>query len=349
MSPPDTIEGQAEPSPDPVTAAAAKRPNYFVRHWRGDLSLGVSYWVNLVLVSLFLTLLGLAVSGGIILLAIPLPLIDAWIFFGLAFGIVISVWQFVGVWRSASNHVSRGGTRAWATVAKVMLVLGLLRLVFIVWKSLIPQLAAIVSMLTGDAGMPSYEIKVLPGGTEIVFRGAIRGGCAKALERVLSATTQAKVLEVESRGGRISEARRMGRLVREHGLTTYTADFCMSAATLVLISGKERVVAPEAKIGFHAGALPGATLTQRIVMRSVMRSNMRSAGVSDAFIDHVLATPSNQIWYPTFKEMREAGVLTRQAYIRNEDKPDYIKRLEGWNGRKAPSADRGDSSKAAKP
>jgi hypothetical protein len=194
-----------------------------------------------------------------------------------------------------------------------------------------------VSILTGDARTPAYEIQVLPGGTEILFRGGLRAGCAKELERVLSSATQAKVLDIESPGGRINEAKRMVQLVRQHGLITYTSEYCLSAATLVLMSGKERVVAPGAEIGFHAGTLPGITTAQRLVMESLLRATMRSEDVSDEFTDRVLATPSNEMWYPTFEEMRKAGVLTSQSYIHNgkpEDKPDYIKRLEEWGVRK---------------
>jgi hypothetical protein len=30
----------------PVEPVIENRPNYFVRHWRGELSLGISYWIN---------------------------------------------------------------------------------------------------------------------------------------------------------------------------------------------------------------------------------------------------------------------------------------------------------------
>src|SRR2546430_1782820 len=33
------------------TATSGRSRNYIVRHWNGDLSLGISYWVNLVLIS----------------------------------------------------------------------------------------------------------------------------------------------------------------------------------------------------------------------------------------------------------------------------------------------------------
>lgn len=41
---------------------------------------------------------------------------------------------------------------------------------------------------------------------------------------------------------------------------------------------------------------------------------MHSAGASEQFIKRVLATPSNQMWYPTFEEMLAAGVVTSQSF-----------------------------------
>lgn len=347
----DTFDRETpnQEAPPVQVTASTKRTNYFVRHWRGDLSLGLSYWVNGVLGTWFVALLGTIVGSGAVLDVTPLTLTAALSLFLFAAAIVVSVWQFVGIWRSASNHVSRGGTGAWATVAKVMVVLGLLKCVVLVYRTYIPQSVEMASILTGDAQTPSYKIRVLPGGTEVVFSGGVRAGCAKELERVLSTATQAKVLHIESPGGRINEARRMVQLVRQHGLITYTSKYCFSAATLVLMSGKERVMAPGAEIGFHRGTLPGATAGQRFVMDSLLRETMRSEGVSDEFTERVLATPSTDVWYPTFEEMREAGVLSSRSYIDNgklEDKPDYIKRLEEWGARKPLHPDHGDLRKA---
>jgi hypothetical protein len=79
------------------------------------------------------------------------------------------------------------------------------------------------------------------------------------------------------------------------------------------MSGKERVVAMGAKVGFHAGNFPGATAEQKLEMDNIVRKTMQAAGVSEEFINHVLDTPSAQMWYPTFEEMRGARVVTSQS------------------------------------
>jgi hypothetical protein len=102
--------------------------------------------------------------------------------------------------------------------------------------------------------------------------------------------------------------------VRQRNLTTYTSEYCLSAATLVLMAGKERVIAANAKVGFHAGSFPGLTPEQHREMDLFIRSTMQSAGVGEQFINRVLATPSDQMWYPAFEEMKMAGVVTSQSF-----------------------------------
>src|SRR5690348_7819521 len=88
-----------------VGVVASKR-NYFVRHWTGELSLGVSYWINGFLANV-LSLVGIFALGAVVG-AHPgnyTPLIywtSAWVFL---FALVI--WQTTGVWRSADRHIEK--------------------------------------------------------------------------------------------------------------------------------------------------------------------------------------------------------------------------------------------------
>lgn len=102
--------------------------NYFVRHWRGDLSLAVSFWINGVLVNLVLIAVALVPiiyiernpqAANLTILALAGLFFVAWI--------LLWIWQLVGVWRSASHHVLRGGRKFWAVAAKVIVVLAVLR------------------------------------------------------------------------------------------------------------------------------------------------------------------------------------------------------------------------------
>ncbi len=296
----------SEPPPIP------KRSNYLVRHWRGELPLPVSYWVNGILGCLLVAILSGVVSAFDATGGLKAAAAAGILLYALTFA--VSVWQIVGTWRSASNHAGRGGNAAWAGLAKLVLVLGAVNLVRLTASTTVPQIVEYSNILAGDTKLPPYEIRVLPGGKEVEFRGAIRAGSAKELDRILTAVPQAKVLHINSIGGRIQEAKDMAKLVRDRRLTTYTSEECLSAATLVFIAGKERVIGARGKLGFHRGSLPGMTELQRRACDESNREIMRSAGVSDDFINHVLATAPENMWYPSVEELRHAGVITSQSF-----------------------------------
>jgi hypothetical protein len=91
--------------------------NYFVRHWRGELSLAKSFWLNYILLGVVLAAIGVGlnqafdeglISPGALLLSIPV-----WI--------AIFVWQAVGCLRAAGNYT---GKPARARDAKTIVMLG---------------------------------------------------------------------------------------------------------------------------------------------------------------------------------------------------------------------------------
>ena len=93
---------------------------YVAAHWRGEKSLARSYWINGVLLAVALRFVFLAqaplqqesrletqLATGLVLLAIFAS---------------ITVWQYVGIWRSATN-TSRV---LWPAAAKLMVILGVI-------------------------------------------------------------------------------------------------------------------------------------------------------------------------------------------------------------------------------
>jgi hypothetical protein len=103
-----------------LSGTRIERANYIARHWRGDLSLAVSYWINGWLFGTGY------IVGTIIITDHPSPSITYAI--GLlivsALGFALQVWQLIGIWRSASKHTERGGRRIWAFLAQLGVILG---------------------------------------------------------------------------------------------------------------------------------------------------------------------------------------------------------------------------------
>ncbi len=91
--------------PPPLPPQALRSRNYLVRHWRGELSLQVSYWLNGTVSGL---VVGLVIGGMAYLInwqgdAEPVvwlsTLIASWILAAL-----LTIWQAVGIWRAAIRY-----------------------------------------------------------------------------------------------------------------------------------------------------------------------------------------------------------------------------------------------------
>ena len=114
------------PSVRPVSTG-----NWIERHWKGELSLPISYWVIGVLLSFAFGLVVGVYAELLKALALPqgqtMALIAAFLAFMGAFG----VWQFVGIWRSAGHHMERSKSewrRFWAILARILSAIGALQL-----------------------------------------------------------------------------------------------------------------------------------------------------------------------------------------------------------------------------
>ena len=292
----------------PSTSSGARRRSYFVRHWRGELSLPVSYWVNFVLGGLA----GFAVGAGAsavtvdmrdprLVLAIGLAII--------AFGLSLPVWQIVGVWRSAGHHRARGGRRFWAVTARVLMALGVLRVGGVVANDVVPQLPIFWAIAVGDRGMTN-ELRVLDNGSELLFAGRIGFGLTGEIRALLDEHPEIRRLQLSSVGGRVLEARRLHDFIRSRGLDTYAAGLCASACTIAFMGGTQRLVAPEARLGFHQGNIPGGTAADLARQNRRDKSLLIEDGVDRDFVERAYATPNAEVWYPTREELLRARIVT---------------------------------------
>ena len=101
---------------NPISRNTEGNRNYLSRHWRGQLSLPVAFWVNYIVIGVVYFAIGKIMesnevgdSVGIPFMLILLPII---------------IWQCVGTWRSAGN---RGGF--WGVAVKGCVAIGVLETV----------------------------------------------------------------------------------------------------------------------------------------------------------------------------------------------------------------------------
>jgi hypothetical protein len=306
----------------------APRSNYFSRHWRGELSLPLSYWVNGALVTV-LVVTAFSVLGESDYLKTSGPLGSGiWILAALMFLWSLTIWQLVGVWRSADNSASRGGSSAWASVAKVMVVLGALRLVgyCIEQEPLLREGFRLV--YSGDNTIRS-QLHVVNHAKEVELAGGMSFGTANALGTILEATPTIRTIQLNNIGGRIIEGSRVGELIKAHHLSTFTARECVSACLLAFLAGRERYLGSSGKLGFHQASVDGSGGEVAEYGTNQFREALLGVGTPLSFVDRALAVPPSQVWYPTSAELISAHVVTAVV-----DERQYAATgISGWQDR----------------
>jgi hypothetical protein len=293
-----------------------RRNNFIARYWRGEYSLGVSYWA-------FGFLGNIAVSFvvvGIVLIfqagrgydprAIFGSLISIWLVIA-----VFVVWQVTGVWRSANRLIARrkaAGQRArWATVAKIVVVLGVIVTIKTFFTSGWPQLIEASRMaFLNDPGIPAYSIRVMRNGTEAEITGGFKYGLTGDFSKVLKASRQIKVVHLNSLGGRVGEAISLNAVLRAQGVDTYVSTGCYSACTVAFAAGHKRLIRKGAALGFHAPAFPGMTPSELQNAALDQKQIFIKAGFSKSFVDKALSTPSSDVWKPPADVLAAADVIT---------------------------------------
>jgi hypothetical protein len=285
---------------------------FISKHLNGDYSLARSYWVNTVLLQVV-----------IILLATLLPAFlgdkfaarysSASILFLTIFGIAAWVWAISGTWASANKHVSRGGSQGWATTAKVVIVLGMLRTAGEA-GNIVESLSEHWKVAIGQQFGPDVTFQVRADGKSLLLTGGINDGTAEALRKALDMAPSVSTIVLQSTGGWIRQGNMIAKIISERGLNTYVEQECSSACTIAFLAGRERAAEPNAQIGFHSFKVVGANSASiNLTDTSAVQEVYRAAGLSPMFISKILAVPSEKMWYPSHDELLAEGVLTRMS------------------------------------
>jgi ATP-dependent protease ClpP protease subunit len=285
-------------------------PNWFVRHWRGEASLGVAFWLNWWLIA------NLLPKVLIILYALTNPLKQSLrtdVIILLIVNILqwgLWVWGAIGVIRSVDHHTSRGGRRFWANAASITVWLSVVLTLVRIPRHDVPAMAELVAIAVGHDPIKKVQVERLPDGTSILLEGTIGEGSASATQEILNSTPKATALILDSRGGRLAEAREIAEQVSQRQLDTKVQHQCLSACTFIFLAGVHRDVSQDAKLGFHQPSFPGLGGETKSISIHVVAKYYRSAGLKEWFIDRIISTEAKDMWIPSQTELRDAGVTT---------------------------------------
>ena len=167
-------------------------------------------------------------------------------------------------------------------------------------------------------------------GVTIYIVGPIMDDAFLRFDALLQTAPRVKQVYLASPGGLTLEGRLIAVLVRKRHLDTYVEHYCASACTQVFVSGRERVLGPDAELGFHqavgidakgeTSALAAAStrnLTPLTVFgingNDTLRLAYEQAGIDQPFITKALARGHDDMWLPSTAEMLAARVITRRA------------------------------------
>jgi len=175
------------------------------------------------------------------------------------------------------------------------------------------------------------------------------GKLAQILVRAESRSNFNHQLNLDSDGGDVAVALKLGRLIRQHRLITFTFSECYSACVIVLAGGVKRspvvefVGVPVGKVGIHrpytenlASNFEKHQADFRELGRQI-RNFLREGGVSDRLWDDMIQIPPEEMKLLTTDELRAYGLLGDDpAYADFEDaekakhlgisKQEYLKR-----------------------
>lgn len=306
---------------EPMASTAGKSPspagwNFVARHWRGELPLWISYWVVNFCVGV--------VSAAVAAVVVTAFRADAgyepmsiFATFAVLWSAIfaISVWQIVGLWRSANRHIGEraatGLRSPWARLAKFAAILMTLNVGVTFARDAVPQLKETTRIaFMGDPDIPAYSLRVMRNGTEAEISGGFKYGLTGDFSRLLKENPGIKVVHLHSGGGRIGEAKKLYSVINENGLTTYVSVDCASACTLAFAGGKERYISVKGSLGFHAPSFPGMTAENMKGSIAEQSKLFIKADFAPAFVSRALNTPSSTLWRPGGEELLRAKAIT---------------------------------------
>jgi hypothetical protein len=280
---------------------------FFRKHFNGDYTLARSYWGHLFL-------LQYAFLGATIVFLqwlaqdFPARYSSGGTIFFTVFGYLVWGWSVGGTWASANQHAGRGGSAKWAVIVKVLILLGGLKILCATPANIV-TVADHWTVARGAQLGPSVSLQVGHDGKSIVLAGGINDGTAAALAAALDRAPAVTTVVLQSGGGWTREGKLIAATIAARGLGTRVDSECSSACTIAFLAGKVRTARPGAKLGFHAfSAVGGAGALGRSVQETYGK-----AGLAEAFIARIAATPPEHMWYPDQNELYAQGILTAPA------------------------------------
>ncbi|MBT5076003.1 MAG: hypothetical protein HOM66_05075, partial [Rhodospirillales bacterium] len=214
---------------------------YFKDHWAGKIPLIRAFWVNGVAVLALCLLAGEIWARVSTLLPHSEIIITSLILKGLA--LVVGIWQWVGIYRSATR-AARSFVPHIAILVATVVALGGVGYVALTAKQHIQILQA-----RFNPALDHFKV-YRDNKTDLVLVGAINDQSA-ALVVVALRDPAIKVLRISSHGGLVFPAAKLAAVISKYKIAVLAEDRCQSVCVLVLAASPKGIVAEATNIAFH--------------------------------------------------------------------------------------------------
>lgn len=186
---------------------------------------------------------------------------------------------------------------------------------------------AFQGLLSPAWAQTEFKYENVESGGLIVVAGAFAPDDELGLLDFLLRNRGVRHVTFDSLGGSVSTAMKIGRVLRQHNVTTVMTrrTECASACVLAFLGGAERLAQP-GSIGLHQTSLNGDVYLEPDAAVSAIQSStarllayLSEMGVKADLLQIMLSTPPHDLRYLTGAEMAEFGVTTPNAIAKFSD------------------------------
>lgn len=199
------------------------------------------------------------------------------------------------------------------------------------------------------------KIYVSADGKALYLIGPVIYGTYFDFVRTVRKSPKVKMIYLGSQGGTAVDGLLIANQVRKRGYDTHVGHYCASTCTQIFMAGTKRSADPMAQIGFHRSYLVDkqgqiveepdgeeknpATLNEAMGLDgdAALRLSYSRAGLTDEFIERVLAVPGSDMWHPDMTELQSTGVLNSRDPVMDvappNDSVEYADILSSLDGR----------------
>ena len=294
----------------PKERKPVKKIGYIRKHWRGELSLAVSFWINLVLLNLIKLLFEKLLSYNE-LMENPVIFARVAIIYAAFCYIIVYPWQIIGLWRSCNHHIEQSGKRFWALTSQGFVIVGFILTIVLLRKSW-PIYKDYFRIGFQKDEWANYTLKLEKDNAFIHLQGGLGFGISEEVSQLLKKYPEVQGIILASSGGRIYEGRKLADLISKYSLDTYSFKGCYSAATIAFIAGKNRFLGIGANLAFHQYQVGYKSMDGIVDMKDEQINDLlifQQQGIKSEFLERLFITHHDEFWYPTVDEMLDAGVI----------------------------------------